>query len=85
MIKPAPLSTFANMPAAEVQGDDEFDVKPEVSVNGKPVKMKQKVFRLTLAQDRRLREVCVQTDLSMQTIVLRGINMVLYKKGLPKL
>jgi hypothetical protein len=72
--KPAPLSTFAgNTPAvatpvalSAVSGD----------------KMRQKVFRLTPAQDRLLKEFCAHQDLTIQDVVLDGIKQVFKKRGL---
>lgn len=77
--KPTPLSTFANMqtpaptpaaPAATAQQAAEE-------------KLRQKVFRLTPAQDRKLKEYCAHSDTTIQDVVIEGINMVLKSKGLP--
>lgn len=43
--------------------------------------MRQKVFRLTPAQDRHLKEFCARTDMSIQDVVLDGIDMLLVSKG----
>ena len=48
-------------------------------------KMRQKVFRLTPTQDRRLKEFCARTDMSIQDVVLEGIDAVLAAKGYPPL
>lgn len=48
-------------------------------------KMRQKVFRLTPAQDRQLKEFCARADLSIQDVVLEGIDHVLVSKGYPPL
>lgn len=48
-------------------------------------KMRQKVFRLAPAQDRQLKEFCARTDMSIQDVVLEGIDMVLASKGFPPL
>jgi hypothetical protein len=48
-------------------------------------KMRQKVFRLAPAQDRQLKEFCAKTDMSIQDVVLKGIDMVLVSKGFPPL
>jgi len=48
-------------------------------------KMRQKVFRLTPAQDRHLKEFCARTDKSIQDVVLEGIDSVLAANGFPPL
>lgn len=44
-------------------------------------KMRQKVFRLTPAQDRHLKEFCARTDTSIQNVVLEGVDAVLAANG----
>lgn len=75
--KPAPLSTFAvGIPAT---------VTPAPVPKASDDKMRQKVFRLTPAQDRRLKEFCAHSDLTIQDVVTEGINLVLKQRGLPQL
>lgn len=76
--KPAPLSTFANKSAPLVKPTEQSAAAPDE-------KMRQKVFRLTPAQDRKLKEFCAHSDMSIQDVVLEGINMVLRSKGLPSI
>jgi len=65
--QPLKDASSASLPAAPVQEE----------------KLRQKVFRLTPAQDRKLKEYCAQHDATMQDVVIEGINMVLQSKGLP--
>lgn len=77
--KPTPLSTFANLPAAA-------PVAPAAPAAASPAqqeKARQKVFRLTPAQDRKLKEYCAHSDTTIQDVVIQGINLVLKSKGLP--
>lgn len=61
-------------------------VKPTIlDATDEPEKMRQKVFRLTPTQDRRLKEFCARTDMSIQDVVLEGIEAVLASKGYPPL
>lgn len=77
--KPAPLGTFANVqPAASTPA-----VVIAAPASGTDEKMRQKVFRLTPAQDRELKKYCGSSDITIQNMVLEGINMVLKSKGLP--
>lgn len=72
--KPAPLSTFAgNAPAAAA---------PAALSAVSSDKMRQKVFRLTPAQDRQLKEFCAHQDLTIQDVVLDGIKQVFKERGL---
>ena len=75
--KPSPLSTFAK-PAvvAAVTAPDAPGAQPAD-------KLRQKVFRVTAAQDRKIKEFCAHSDMSIQDLVLEGINLVLKSKGLP--
>jgi len=43
--------------------------------------MRQKVFRLTPAQDRQLKEFCAREDLNIQDIVMEGLNMAMTARG----
>lgn len=77
-LKPAPLSTFAKLPAASpsvevlaVSGDQPVD------------KLRQKVFRVTPVQDRKIKEFCAHSDMTVQGLVMEGINLALKAKGLP--
>lgn len=76
--KPTPLSTYASStPAAST---------PAVSApSATDDKLRQKVFRLTPAQDRRLKEFCAHSDMSIQDVVLQGLSLVLKGRGLPEL
>lgn len=76
--KPAPLSTFANKPAPVA-------VMPAEQASAQEEKMRQKVFRVTPAQDRKLKEFCAHSDMSIQNVVMEGINLVLKAKGLPSI
>lgn len=75
--KPAPLSTFtSSAPAAAT---------PAALSTASGDKMRQKVFRLMPAQDRLLKEFCAHQDLTIQDVVLEGINLVFKQRGLPPL
>lgn len=76
--KPAPLSTFANKSAP-------LAPLPVEQVSAQGEKMRQKVFRVTPAQDRKLKEFCAHSDMSIQDVVITGINLVLKAKGLPSI
>lgn len=76
--KAAPLSTFASVaPKASTPAMPELAVSDE--------KLRQKVFRLTPAQDRRLKEFCAHSDMSIQDVVLHGLDLVMKERGLPPL
>jgi hypothetical protein len=85
--KPAPIATFA----PDVESGDSVKRGPgrpsnkviaaEMELNGE---MRQKVFRLTKAQERRLKEFCAHSDMTIQEVVLEGINLVFKAKGLPE-
>jgi hypothetical protein len=79
--KPAPLSTFANSPAVIKQAESRnSDIEIKVDE-----KMRQKVFRVTPAQDRKIKEFCAHSDMSIQDVVIEGINLVLKSRGLPSI
>lgn len=74
--KPSPLSTFAKptvVPSAELAAA----ARPPAD------KLRQKVFRVTAAQDRKIKEFCAHSDMTTQDLVMEGINLVLKSKGLP--
>lgn len=85
--KPAPISTFSqDIATGEFvkRGPGRPSNKiiaAEKELNGD---MRQKVFRLTKAQERRLKEFCAHTDMTIQDVVLEGIGMVFKSKGLPE-
>ena len=74
--KPVPLSTFANRPATVLAA---LPSVPEATAE----KLRQKVFRVTAAQDRKIKEFCAHSDMTTQDLVIEGINLVLKSKGLP--
>lgn len=84
--KPVPIATFArDVESGEfvkrrVGRPSKEAIAAEMELNGA---MRQKVFRLTKAQDIKLKEFCAHTDLNIQDVVLEGINMVFKSKGLP--
>lgn len=79
-LKPAPLSTFAKQPA------DPVAAELLVLSSEQPVdKLRQKVFRVTPAQDRKIKEFCAHSDMTVQGLVMEGINLVLKAKGLPSI
>jgi len=47
--------------------------------------MRQKVFRVNAAQDRKLKEFCAHSDMTIQDVVIEGINLVLKSRGLPSI
>lgn len=53
----------------------------ELADKEKPTR--QKVFRVTPTQERDLRKRCADLDITIQDLVVEGINMVLKSKGLP--
>jgi len=55
-------------------------VAPPSAADG-AAKMRQKVFRLTPAQDRQLKEFCAREDLNIQDIVMEGLNMAMTARG----
>jgi hypothetical protein len=72
-----PLSTYTE-PAHEPDPPPVL-LEPESLLE--PVQ--QKVFRLTKSQARALKKFCADSDMTMQDVVLEGINMVLKSRGLP--
>lgn len=80
--KPTPLSTFANLPPANPAPVASAIPVPTPTQAGDE-KPRQKVFRLTPAQDRELKKYCAHSDTTIQDVVIEGINMVLKSKGLP--
>lgn len=72
MKKPNPMVAFVQKPKPD-------DIAPE------PALTKQKIFRLTAEQDHRIRVYCSQSNTTMQEIIIKGINLVLKKDGLPPL
>lgn len=72
MKKPNPLAQFIDEPKAE-------------KVESPPAATKQKIFRLTAEQDHRIRVFCSQSNTTMQEVIIKGINLVLKKNGLPPL
>lgn len=80
--KPTPLSTFATLqPASPAPAASATSIPaPAQATDEKP---RQKVFRLTPAQDRELKKYCAHSDTTIQDVVIEGINMVLKSKGLP--
>jgi hypothetical protein len=76
--KPAPLNTFGKK---KEQKEDPRPVLLEPESLQEPVQ--QKVFRLTKSQARALKKFCADSDMTMQDVVLEGINMVLKSRGLP--
>lgn len=76
--KANPLSTFASAePNISITAMGELAAGDE--------KLRQKVFRLTPAQDRRLKEFCAHSDMSIQDVVLHGLDLVMKERGLPPL
>jgi len=84
--KPAPIATFGKdietgeFVKRKVGRPSNQAIAAEIELNGA---MRQKVFRVTKAQDIRLKEFCAHTDLSIQDVVIEGIKMVFKSKGLP--
>jgi len=56
---------------------------PKAEVKPEKEKLRQKVFRVTAAQDRELGKRLADLDMTMQELVLDGINALLKSKGLP--
>lgn len=54
---------------------------PEPELLDEPIQ--QKTFRLTKTQARALRKFCADSDMTMQEVVVEGINLVLKSRGLP--
>lgn len=77
--KPAPLATFAKPVKAAIGADRPAAETPS------PDKMRQKVFRVNAAQDRKLKEFCAHSDMTIQDVVIEGINLVLKSRGLPSI
>lgn len=75
--KPQPLSTFADEDPAPPQKVE----LPEPESAQDP--LQQKVFRLTKSQARALKKFCADSDMTMQDVVIEGINLVLKSRGLP--
>lgn len=80
--KPPPLSTFANLAPANPAAATPVTPSP-TPTPAADEKPRQKVFRLTPAQDRELKKYCAHSDTTIQDVVIEGINMVLKSKGLP--
>lgn len=85
--KAAPIATFSrDVESGEfvkrrVGRPSKEAIAAEMALNGA---MRQKVFRVTKAQDIKLKEFCAHTDMNIQDVVLEGINMVFKSKGLPE-
>lgn len=77
--KPAPLATFAQPGKTTIGADRPAAETPS------PDKMRQKVFRVNAAQDRKLKEFCAHSDMTIQDVVIEGINLVLKSRGLPSI
>lgn len=77
--KPSPLASFAKPTAVPLE--------PAQAVSNTETadKLRQKVFRVTPAQDRKIKEFCAHSDMTVQDLVLEGINLVLKTKGLPSI
>lgn len=75
--KAQPLSTFTDEdpapPSEPVLLEPESPQEP----------VQQKVFRLTKSQARALKKFCADSDMTMQDVVIEGINLVLKSRGLP--
>lgn len=74
--KPSPLATFAK-PTVVSSAEQIASDRPPAD------KLRQKVFRVTAAQDRKIKEFCAHSDMTVQDLVVEGINLVLKSKGLP--
>lgn len=72
-----PLSTYSE-PTPEPEAPPAL-MEPESLEE--PVQ--QKTFRLTKSQARALRKFCADSDMTMQEVVVEGINLVLKSRGLP--
>lgn len=81
--KPNLLSTFANQPASAAL--PAAVPAPAASAPAADDKTRQKVFRITLAQEVRLKEYCAHNHTTIQDAVLEGLNMLFKAKGLPPL
>lgn len=75
--KPAPLNTFLQQPAKPAAKPEPIEPESAQEV------LRQKIFRLTPAQDRALKKFCADSDMTMQDVILEGINRVLTARGLP--
>jgi hypothetical protein len=78
--KPAPLSTFTKPTAPTAQSAPATSTGSAAPAGDK---LRQKIFRVTPAQDRKLKEYCAHADTTIQEVAIEGINMVLKSKGLP--
>jgi hypothetical protein len=74
--KPQPLATFTDDPAPD-------PAPPMLEPESLQEPVQQKVFRLTKSQARRLKKFCADSDMTMQDVVIEGINLVLKSRGLP--
>lgn len=75
--KAPPLSTFSQAPAAAVATKQDQAAPPVV--------MRQKVFRVTPTQDRKIKSFCADSDMTIQDLVIEGINLALKARGLPSI
>jgi hypothetical protein len=75
--KAQPLSTFTDV--------EDSPVRPTALPDPEPAQteLRQKVFRLTPAQARALKKFCADSDMTMQEVIIEGINLVLKARGLP--
>jgi hypothetical protein len=76
--KPPPLSTFTQASKPAVVVDALLEIQSAD-------KMRQKVFRVSPAQDRKIKEFCAHSDMTIQDVVMEGINLVLKARGLPSI
>lgn len=77
--KKVPLSTFSAAPAVVAAAP------VRRSKDAADQEVRQKVFRLTATQDRELKKFCAHSDMTIQGVVMEGINLFLKKKGMPPL
>lgn len=71
------LKAFA--PQAEPQPQPIHEESPE-----KPAK-RQKKFMVTPEQERQIKAYCYHAEVTMQEMIVEGLNMVLRSKGMPEL
>lgn len=76
-IQRKPLTTIT-APAQEPEQE-----KPLIEPESLQEPVQQKTFRLTKSQARALRKFCADSDMTMQEVIVEGINLVLKSRGLP--
>jgi hypothetical protein len=73
----------SRQPTRKAEASAAPEPAPKATEKPEKEKLRQKVFRVTAAQDRELTKRLADLDTTMQDLVLESINILLKSKGLP--